>query len=139
MTLLVKQLYLAKDDVVKTTGDFETIQGIPCYHSLRVMQRLNVKVTKHDFHKHSHFERPVNAAKDGEQIELLAPPPAPPAPTISAPHTVVTRGRQRRGRTIGVIPLNLSCRAHNFIISSCSQNLFKLHRSSTDLYKHAKL
>jgi hypothetical protein len=102
MKLLVKQLYLARDDVVNNrqcSGDFETIYGIPCYHSLHEMQQLKVNIARHHFHRHWHFERPVNTAEDGERIELPAPPPAPPAPTIFAPHVVVTRGRQRRDRT----------------------------------------
>jgi hypothetical protein len=63
MKLLVKQLYLAKDGVNNTlcSGDFEAIYGIPCCHSLREMKLLKVKVTKHHFHKHWHFEeRPIN-------------------------------------------------------------------------------
>jgi hypothetical protein len=42
----------------------------------------------------STISRLVNTAEDGEQI-----PPAPSAPMIFAPHTVVTRGRQSKDRT----------------------------------------
>jgi len=104
MKLLVQQLHLAKDDVTNNkpcSGGFETIHGIPCYHTLREIKRLQTKVTKAKFHKHWHFERPVSSVEDGEVVEL---PPAPPPestanPHIFAPHIVVTRGRRRKDRT----------------------------------------
>ena len=55
-----------------------------------------LEVTKHDFHKHWHFVRPVSAPQDGEAAELPSLPPPRPLPNIFAPHVVQTRGRPRR-------------------------------------------
>lgn len=104
MKLLVRQLLLANDEVTNNkpcSGGFETIHGIPCYHTLREIKRLKTKVTKAKFHKHWHFERPVSSVEDGEVIEL---PPSPPEPITASPHIfaprkVVTRGRRRKDRT----------------------------------------
>ena len=100
MKLLVKQLYLIRDEVVNNkpcTGNFKTIHGIPCYHTLRDMKRLSATVRIEDFHPHWHFERPVALDDDDrEALQLPAPPPAPPGPIIFAPKKVVTRGRKRK-------------------------------------------
>lgn len=70
MKLLVQQLHLAKDTLVDKpcTSSFERIHGIPCYHTIRVIERLELTITRTDFHKHWHFNRP------GEAIQL---PPHP--------------------------------------------------------------
>ena len=99
MKLLVQQLLLAKDEVTNNkpcSGSFETIHGIPCYHTLREIKRLKTKVTKAKFHKHWHFERPVSSVEDGEAMELVppsSPEPVTTSPRIFAPRKVVTRGR----------------------------------------------
>ena len=96
MKLLIKQLYLIRDDVINNKpyiGNFEVIYGIPCYYTLRDMKRLKVLVRKEDFHAHWYFERPI---VDNTALQLPAPPPAPPGPTIFAPLKVVTRGRKRK-------------------------------------------
>ena len=90
MELLVKQLYLARDG--RCSGSFTT-HNILC---IRLLKQFNRKVTRHDFHKHWHFVRPVNTPQDGEAAELPPSPPPPPRPNIFAPHVVRTRGRPRR-------------------------------------------
>ena len=53
--LLVHQLELARDHIVNNkpcTGQFESIHGIPCYHSVRQMANHNVTVRKEHFHRH---------------------------------------------------------------------------------------
>lgn len=98
MELLVKQLYLARDVTVDghCSGSFTTIHNIPCYHHIRLLKQFNRKVTRHDFHKHWHFVRPVNTPQDGEATELPPSSPPPSRPNIFAPHVVRTRGRPRR-------------------------------------------
>jgi hypothetical protein len=100
MKLLVQQLYLAKDTLVDKpcTSSFEQINGIPCYHTIRVMERLELTITRADFHKHWHFDRP------GEAIQLPVPPAPPQRPNIFAPHVVITRGRPREDRSTRRIP-----------------------------------
>jgi hypothetical protein len=73
------------------------------------MTFLKVKVTKHHFHKHWHFVRPIHTTEDGEQIELPALPPALPAPRIFAPHYSSYPGPSTQGsQLLDVIYLNLN-------------------------------
>ena len=93
--LLVKQLYLIRDEIVNNklcTGNFEAIHGIPCYHTLRNIKRLNAIVRMEDFHPHWYFERPV--VNDNKPLQLPDPLAPPAGPTIFAPRKVVTRGRK---------------------------------------------
>ncbi len=102
MKLLVRQLYFIDDRLQRNTACstyFEKIYGILCYHSLPQFKDRNVKVTKQDFDKHWHFDRPIQDPTDGEAMDLPPEPPAPEGPAIFAPHTVVTRGRRRKDRT----------------------------------------
>ena len=97
MRLLVKQLYLIRDEVVNNkpyTGNFEAIHGIQCYHTLRDMKHLNATLRMEVFHPHWYFERPI--VDDNEVLQLPAPLLAPPGPAIFAPRKVVTRGRKRK-------------------------------------------
>ena len=100
MKLLVQQLHLARDTLVDKpcTSSFERIHGIPCYHTIRVIERLELTITRTDFHKHWHFNRP------GEAIQLPPPPVPPQRPNIFPPHVVVTRGRPRENRSMRRIP-----------------------------------
>jgi hypothetical protein len=101
MKLLVKQLLLVPNEVnhhSECSSSFETINGIPCYHTIRELKRLNVKITKNHINKHWHFNRPVQSPADGEAMVLPPEPAPPPGPSIFAPHVVRTRGRPRRRR-----------------------------------------
>jgi hypothetical protein len=118
MELLVKQLYLARDIAIgrPCSGSFTTIYDIPCYHEIRLQKQLKRRITKHEFHKHWHFVRPVSAPQDGEAAELPPPPPLPPQSNIFAPHVVKTRDRPRKDhstrRDLSAFELTASTEAH---------------------------
>ena len=92
--LLVYQLDLARDHVVNNkpcTGQFESIHGIPCYHSVRQMANHNVTVRKEHFHRHWYFNR--------EGLPLPQPSAPPVASVIFPPGRVITRGRPQNRST----------------------------------------
>ena len=140
MRLLVKQLYLARDEVVNNkpcTGNFEAIHGIPCYHTLRLMKSLNSIVRMEDFHCHWYFERPQ--VDDNEPLQLPDPPAPPAGPAIFAPRKVVTRGRKRKDHstrrdpsqfevTTGIAPLARPGRVGGE--TSRVRTVFSLHTNS---------
>jgi len=81
------------NDFITPVGIF----GASCEAGERCYVPSTGPVTKHDFHKHCHFVRPVSGSQERKQLSYHAPlPPSPPLPNIFAPHVVQTRGLLRK-------------------------------------------